>query len=391
MQQGGYTFQARPRSVPRAKYRQGAGGEAAEEARGAANIMHDPRVVRGSTYAGRRQTALQMKQQQQQVEEEEERRRRGESRRSRGFSQAGARAASRGRSDRPVTPGPVEGRQHMEVQTTTYLEDLVDRPAETEISTQTDPAKDRPVTPLFVPRPSGESKSTSIAEGDLFDFDLEVEPILEVLVGKVLDYGLMEVLEEEELRALQQHRSEFEHQRNAAVAVNQRLDAAEKRRHEEKDRRLAQARARVRLERQKARDAAARTEAKSLLYRVQEAAILRLEQAGHFYDPVVREVEEQFVPWLAEAVAGRVSEHGDARRLVDDLVRSACEQLDQRRAEVAAARKVRLAELAEEARVREEEERKRAAEEAERKRLEAEARRAAEEAGEEDEDEDDEE
>jgi len=29
--------------------------------------------------------------------------------------------------------------------------------------------------------------------GDLFDFDYEVEPILEVLMGKVLEQGLMEV------------------------------------------------------------------------------------------------------------------------------------------------------------------------------------------------------
>ena len=29
--------------------------------------------------------------------------------------------------------------------------------------------------------------------GDLFDFNFEVEPILEVLMGKVLDQGLMEV------------------------------------------------------------------------------------------------------------------------------------------------------------------------------------------------------
>lgn len=41
--------------------------------------------------------------------------------------------------------------------------------------------------------------------GDLFDFDLEVEPILEVLVGKVLEQGLMEVLQEEELAAMRRH------------------------------------------------------------------------------------------------------------------------------------------------------------------------------------------
>ena len=39
----------------------------------------------------------------------------------------------------------------------------------------------------------------------LFDFDLEVKPILEVLVGKTLEQSLMEVLEEEELDTLRDH------------------------------------------------------------------------------------------------------------------------------------------------------------------------------------------
>jgi hypothetical protein len=46
--------------------------------------------------------------------------------------------------------------------------------------------------------------------GELFDFDAEVEPLLEVLVGKVLEQALMEVLEEEEIAALQQHQAHFE-------------------------------------------------------------------------------------------------------------------------------------------------------------------------------------
>lgn len=46
--------------------------------------------------------------------------------------------------------------------------------------------------------------------GELFNFDAEVEPLLEVLVGKVLEQALMEVLEEEELAALKQHQQHFE-------------------------------------------------------------------------------------------------------------------------------------------------------------------------------------
>ncbi len=49
------------------------------------------------------------------------------------------------------------------------------------------------VTPLAHPPPQ------------LFDFDREVRPLLEVLVGKTLEQAMMEVMEEEELARLRQH------------------------------------------------------------------------------------------------------------------------------------------------------------------------------------------
>ena len=42
----------------------------------------------------------------------------------------------------------------------------------------------------------------SSSSPQLFDFDLEVRPILEVLVGKTVEQALLEVMEEEELAAL---------------------------------------------------------------------------------------------------------------------------------------------------------------------------------------------
>lgn len=76
--------------------------------------------------------------------------------------------------------------------------------------------------------------------GDLFDFDYEVEPILEVLVGKVLEQGLMEVMEEEELSAMKAHQEHIQQVRNAELVATQRMETAEIRKQEEKDRRIAQ-------------------------------------------------------------------------------------------------------------------------------------------------------
>ena len=115
--------------------------------------------------------------------------------------------ASKRRQDHqlPRTPPPVPGRVHTDVQTENFLEELSDRVPEVEAGTQTDPFMDRPPTPTFVPAKTGEDKATQILPGDLFDFDLEVIPILEVLVGKTLEQGLMEVLEEEELANIRRH------------------------------------------------------------------------------------------------------------------------------------------------------------------------------------------
>lgn len=85
---------------------------------------------------------------------------------------------------RSTTPEPVPGRSHADIQTETFLEVLSDRAPEFEMGVQTDALLDRPPTPLFVPRPSGVDAVTQVADGDLFHFDFEVAPVLDVLVGE---------------------------------------------------------------------------------------------------------------------------------------------------------------------------------------------------------------
>lgn len=146
-------------------------------------------------------------------------------------------------------PEPVEGRRHIDIQTDAYLEELTDIVPEDDATTQTEAFIDRPPTPLFMPQKSGIDAETQIEPGDLFDFDFEVEPLLEVLVGKVLEQGLMEVQEEEELAAMRAHQEHFEQIRNAELIATQRMEEDEKRKLQEKERRLAQERQRVERER----------------------------------------------------------------------------------------------------------------------------------------------
>lgn len=100
------------------------------------------------------------------------------------------------------TPDPVPGRQHFETQTDEYKELLTDKPKETEKGIATEFYLDRPPVPLFQPKmPEKDNcKSTQIYEGDeeLFNFNEEVEPMLNVLCQKTLEQARMEVLEETE-------------------------------------------------------------------------------------------------------------------------------------------------------------------------------------------------
>lgn len=272
----------------------------------------------------------------------------------------------------------------MMVQTDDYLEELVDQIFEQDNGTQTEALEELPVPPIFMPKPVGEDMATSIEEGELFDFELAVEPCLEVLVGKALEQSLMEVLEEQELERLREHRDHFEQERNQIMAEAQRMEAHSLRHHQEKERRVAQERERVAREKDLARKALARTAARHFMSGLQTSVVSALQDSGHLYDPVTKQVDGIFMPWLLTNVAGRLAQVQQARDLTDELVGSVVKQLtltvqDKKRADAeaaAAAAAAKAAALA--AALAAEEERKRVALEAEAARVEKEAAEAAE-------------
>uniref|UniRef100_A0A7S0RTI5 Radial spoke protein 3 n=1 Tax=Chlamydomonas leiostraca TaxID=1034604 RepID=A0A7S0RTI5_9CHLO len=309
-QQQLYTHAAEPKAVQqRAKYREDDGASYS------ANIMFDRRVVRGNTYAARilpADVSLTDK------------------------KSTGTGKKRTTRQAPPRTPEPVDGRRHIDIQTDAYLEELTDTVPEVDNHTQTDAFLDRPPTPLFIPQKTGVDAVTQIENGDLFDFDFEVEPILEVLVGKVLEQGLMEVLEEEELAAMRAHQEHFEQIRNAELVATQRMEAAEKRKMEEKERRLAQERERADRERVVRQKVAASTFARGYLSGIVNTVFGRLQTTGFFYDPLLKEVEEAFMPWLKEQAVAYLEQGVVARQVVKRLVEDASAALATTRAEAAA-------------------------------------------------------
>jgi len=223
---------------------------------------------------------------------------------------------------RAPTPEAVQGRHHIDVQTDAYLEEVSDKVPEHEVETQTDEFLDRPASPLFIPIKTGVDKDTQILEGDLFDFELEVEPILDVLVGKTLEQSMMEVMEEEELAELRAHQEEFIQLRNAELAETQRMEEAERRKFEEKERRLKQERDRLEKEQVLKEKVAAAAFAKNYMSGIENSVLDRLAKMAYFYDPVEREVETEFMPWLGELALEKLAKADMVKTLSSEVVGS---------------------------------------------------------------------
>jgi radial spoke head protein 3 len=276
-----FSYSQAPHAAPvkhRPKYRD----ESEENAMVAQNLMYDARVVRGNTYSTK---PLSSSMKQEEPGSKKQPRKDG-SRRKPMSKQRGS------------TPPPVDGRVHMVMQTEDFLEELTDRPIEQDAETQTQPFMDRPASPLFVRAKIGYDVSTQIEPGDLFDFNLEVEPILEVLVGKTLHVSMLEVMQEEELEAIRLQQLEFETIRNIELAEVQRLEAEIKRKEQEKQRRIVQEKKRLEEKHRLDELIAARQFSSQFLGELHVSVFDMLEEQGHFYDPVQREVQELFIPSL---------------------------------------------------------------------------------------------
>ena len=66
----------------------------------------------------------------------------------------------------------------------------------------------RPPTPPYIPKKTGIDKITQIEDYDLFDYDREVQPILNVLLSKTVEQALLEVEEETELDQIRHYKNE---------------------------------------------------------------------------------------------------------------------------------------------------------------------------------------
>lgn len=114
---------------------------------------------------------------------------------------------------------------------------------ENEFEIEPDYFIDRAPNAIYMPIPKGRDKTTQVQDRidpELFNFDQEVEPILQVLVGKSLELARIEVLEADERIEREKALEIYKQKREAALIQTQRLEAQRQRRDDEYERRNLQ-------------------------------------------------------------------------------------------------------------------------------------------------------
>jgi hypothetical protein len=287
----GFTFQAGARAVdPGTKYRSDQ-----NTPQSPCMITVDPRVYRGSTYSKHKPAQPPL----QPVKPHTD----TSTSRTRGTLSTAA-------------PQRRDDRIDHETQTDPYLQEIFEKAAEIEIATQTDNFLDRPPTPPYFPPRTGVDEECQVDEPDLFDWEFEVQPIVSTIISKTLEQAFMEVHEEEEVANVRRHKEAIEHQRNVELADVQRLEEGERRKFEEKQKRMEQ-----RVEFQMAqKELRAKISANGFgeffSVDLMMDTISLLERRGYFYDEVESEIKTMFLPWLGRAMV----EAKETQELTDAII-----------------------------------------------------------------------
>jgi radial spoke head protein 3 len=198
-----------------------------------------------------------------------------------------------------------------------------DTRVEVHVESQTDAFDELPPPAPYIPKKTGVDVSTQIeVQDNLFKFDLEVAPILEVLVGKTLEQSLLEVQEEEELLNLKERKEKLQQDKREEVERMNAMEKAEQKKWEEKETYRLAERDRVEREQVLEQKVWASYMSKTLVDTpFVNNLFTELERKGIFKDPVRRSVEEQFMPWVLDAVGGQLNNVVMSRRLVDSALR----------------------------------------------------------------------
>lgn len=142
-----------------------------------------------------------------------------------------------------LTPRTVPGRVNANTMTD-HVYEILDRSEKlVDAKIQTDPALNIPIVIKYNVNKTGVDSGTQIDENDLKHVynPKKLDNIVRVVLNKVLEESRMEVLEENEFKAMEHAKKTFRQQKMKLLNQVQRIEQKEKRLEEERDRRVVQA------------------------------------------------------------------------------------------------------------------------------------------------------
>lgn len=197
-----FSYSTAPQPIkPAAKYRNKDAAAAAGDV--SLSLMSDPRVIRGTTTAplfstrpGAANNLLG-----------------GEGTEKEGFRNTKKSSSSKDATSRGTYNFEFKKYSNDDLDLSLYLtekNDKANRYPPKIVETQTDEFVPRPPSPEYVPRKTGIDSYTQVEDAnELFDFDVEVTPMLDVIVAKTLEQALFEMNAENELFELNKTMVQF--------------------------------------------------------------------------------------------------------------------------------------------------------------------------------------
>lgn len=217
------------------------------------------------------------------------------------------------------TPPPVKGRRHEQIQTEKYLEELFDHPPEKHVECQTELFLESPRIAPYASSKTGIDVQTEIEPGDLIDFDVEVEPIVETLVNVAVEQAVLEVLHEEQVAEMRKQQQVFLALREAELAEVRRLEADELRLQTEKERRQRLEQISDELDRELKHKAAISEVSQKYIENLIPGVLRALDERK------LAVLDDKLKPWLAQEVASEVGQMVNSKEVLENIIREILE------------------------------------------------------------------
>lgn len=212
-------------------------------------------------------------------------------------------------------------------QTEESTDNAIGLPTTRHIEIQCDAITPRPVTPLKFRGKTGLDMAVQVDSSELFDFDRDVQPLLDVVIDKTVDQALTEIRNEHVLRTLLQHKRALE---EVADAERQRIDMMqqkERQRLADKEQLLEQRLIQQRKERALKQKALSIRMAGSFLNNLMEDTLNNLEELSVFRNPMLKDIESNFLPRITRNASNQIDLFRSINRVVDDIIKHTAFQL----------------------------------------------------------------